>query len=96
MKRPFLYYELDTFYSNYRTVVKTPSLYDQLRGESIDLDECQGVRYVKDLLPDLSVYKAFSKVDLSSLAEDTPLSPCGILSKYVFTDRFGLYDKKER
>ena len=67
-----------------------------MRGESIELDECQGVRYVKDLLPDLSVYKALSNVDLSTLSEDTPLSPCGVLSKYVFTDRFFLYDNQAK
>ena len=35
-------------------------------------------------------------MDLSSLPGDTPLNPCGILSKYVFTDTFQLYNKNKR
>ena len=51
---------------------------------------------VKDLLPDLSVYSRFAEVDLAALAPDTPLSPCGILPKYVFTDSFELWSMKQR
>ena len=43
---------------------------------------------------DLSAYSQFSNVDdLNSLAKDTPLNPCGILPKYVFTDSFSLFLK---
>jgi len=40
LEKPNLYYELDKFYSNYRTAVTSAPLFSQLRGNTIDLDEC--------------------------------------------------------
>lgn len=87
---PHLYYELDPFYSNHRELVTNFDLYKQLRGEEVDEDSCQGVNKVSDLLPDLSVYSAFTELDLEQLPPDTPLNPCGILPKYIFSDSFKL------
>ena len=42
------------------------------------------------MLPDLSVYSAFTDLDLEQLPPDTPLNPCGILPKYIFSDSFNL------
>ena len=87
---PHLYYELDPFFSNYRNLVTTSDLFKQLRGEDIDHDSCQGVEHVSDLLPDLSIYSQFTDVNLAELPPDTPLNPCGILPKYIFSDNFAL------
>ena len=50
---------------------------------------------VGDLLPDLSGYAPFALLDLESLDASTPLSPCGIIAKYVFSDAFELTDTEE-
>ena len=42
------------------------------------------------MLPDLSVYSKFTDVNLEQLPPDTPLNPCGILPKYIFSDSFRL------
>jgi len=98
LKRPNLYYELDPFFTNYRKVITTANLFQQLGGKSIDPTQCQGVSHVKDLVSDLSVYARFARVDLKRLDPETALSPCGILPKYVFTDSFELWsaDKKAK
>ena len=48
------------------------------------------MNYVSDLLPDLSVYSDFTDLNLDQLPPDTPLNPCGILPKYIFSDSFSL------
>ena len=63
LDNPHLYYELDSFYSNYRSVVTTLPLYKQLRGQDIDQSDCQGVETISDLLPDLSVYSNITDLD---------------------------------
>ena len=89
LENAHIYYELDSFYSNYRSVVTTLPLYSQLRGEEIDEDQCQSVSTVDDLNPDLTVYSNLLNIeDLTKLPKDTLLNPCGILPKYVFTDSF--------
>lgn len=88
---PLIYYELDSFYSNYRSVVTTLKLYNQLRGEQIDPSDCQDVETVGDLLPNLRAYQNITDFNsLSAQNLDTPLSPCGILPKYAFSDSFSI------
>ena len=94
--KPKLYYELDQFYSNYRSFVTTIPLYHQLNGAEIHPDDCQNTSRLSDLLSDLSVYKEFSKEDLTALPSDTRLSPCGLSPKYVFTDNFKLFSDSQR
>lgn len=89
-----MYYELDSFYSNYRSLVTTLPLYKQLRGENIDEStDCQNVERLSDLLQPLSVYSSVTDTnELMRLPADTTyLNPCGILPKYIFSDSFTLH-----
>lgn len=49
MKDPKLYYEVQNFYGNHRTFVKSVS-WSQLRGNEVNAQRCGGITHYKDLL----------------------------------------------
>lgn len=83
----YVYYELDNFYQNHRTYVKSRSN-DQLGGKYIKdvegLINCDPVTTVGDLYE-------FQRFNLNGVALTdltAPAIPCGLIAKSYFTDTF--------
>lgn len=91
MKEPvFLYYQLENFYQNHRSFVKSRSE-KQLRGEDLSVDElntCEPVTEVEDL---------YVKTNLNGkqLSKGDAANPCGLTARSVFNDTYTLYDINE-
>lgn len=86
LKSPYIYYELENFYSNHRNFVKSRS-YSQLRGNTgISLSTCSPITSNSDIsstLYNLNNYK---------LASGDDANPWGLIAKYIFNDTFSLYN----
>jgi hypothetical protein len=76
MKDPKLYYEVQNFYGNHRTFVKSVS-WNQLRGDKVNAQRCGGITDYQDLMDfreDAKTSEGF-------------LNPCGAVAKYFFSDK---------
>lgn len=83
----YVYYELDNFYQNHRTYVKSRSN-DQLGGKYMkdvaELINCEPIIKVGDLYE-------FQRFNLNGVALtdlEAPAIPCGLIAKSYFTDKF--------
>jgi hypothetical protein len=85
-----VYYQLNNFYQNHRRYVKSKSN-DQLNGatptaaELKSSGECDPIVTVKDL-------GNFQTVDNTTLKEDQPANPCGLIAKSLFNDNYTISD----
>lgn len=88
MKQPvYVYYALENFYQNHRRYVKSRSN-PQLKGlvKSVDdLSNCEPIVTIKDL--------GYNKVlNGSTLPDDAPANPCGLIAKSYFNDSYWIAD----
>jgi hypothetical protein len=88
---PKIYYQLENFYANHRTFVKSRS-YKQNRGVLMSAADIG-----KECNPVLTVSKLGSKIGNKSLAGTTLKNgdvafPCGLIAKYFFNDTYVMTD----
>ena len=91
MERPYVYYELDNFYQNHRRYVKSRYNY-QLAGtyyEADDLSSCSPVVTVADL-------GIRETLDGTTLPDDAPAHPCGLIAKSFFNDTYEIRQNGRR
>ena len=82
----YFYYELDSFYQNYRSYFKSKSR-EQLLGNYLaaeDLEDCKPAIYNKDIPTKYSITGA-------ALDPNQPAFPCGLIARSFFNDTFRIY-----
>lgn len=86
MEKPiYLYYQLDNFYQNHRTYVKSVN-YDQLGGDDIavgSLDDCDPIK-TNSQLGFANSYGG------TPLVMDAAANPCGLIARSFFNDTYAV------
>lgn len=90
----YVFYEIEDFYINHKEFIRSKqqqALRDnKTQGEEFTM--CEGAQYMYQVKEDGN----YTSIDGSLLQNTSIASPCGLIAKYHFNDRFMLYDQSQK